>query len=128
MNEPKTPWPDEKEAHRRFRESQRIGHTQILLKCAECGLEFMIMTWRTGPELAAAFGVYGDIQPTDPPKTIKVQGKTMPFPEEMRKKGAIITPCAEQVICPECATRGRVCVLNYRRTKGSIFEWPKHAK
>ena len=118
MNEPKTPWPDEAEASRRFRESQRTGHTQLVLKCKNCGLEFIILTWRTGPELAAAFGVYTDVDPLGKVTSARTRdGKILHCPQGAE---AARNPDAEQVSCPECGKRGDVALCNYRRARGPI--------
>lgn len=117
MNEPNTPWPDASEASRRYKQSMKTGHTQLVLKCMNCGLEFIIQTWRTGAELAAAFGIYGDLEPVAECDLKKLRVEKSPLP-----KGIPVSrsPDASQVSCPECAKRGDVVLINYRRAKGPI--------
>jgi hypothetical protein len=118
MNEPKTPWPEEEKAHHLWTESQRIGHTQLALKCTACGLEFIISTWRTGADLASAFGIYGGLEPVKPRKKFKTpDGKTYRLPFAVRGAKA---PHAEQVWCPECGELGRAILCNFRRVQGPI--------
>ncbi len=90
----------------------------MLLKCQACGLEFIILTWRSGAELAAAFGIYGGIEPVKPRKEFKAaDGKTYKAPFPLK---AAIVPIAEQVTCPECGERGRACMSDYCRARGPI--------
>jgi len=117
MSIPNTPWPDKAESVRRFRQSEKTGHTQLAMKCGDCGLEFVILTWRPGAELAAAFGIYTDIEPIAPADEHRIVDG-IPLPKGVPQ---YTVPDASQVTCPECAKRGDVHMLSYRRAKGPIF-------
>ncbi len=124
MNEPLTPWPDRQEGEARFLRSMQEGHTQLFLKCKNCGLEFIILTWRTGPDLLAAFGIYEKPE-TLPDDTAVVD----PFnePVEVPEGHPLIkAPTATQVVCPECAIRGKTIVIDLRIAPGPIVSagWP----
>ncbi len=107
------PWSKE-EGHQRWLQSKKTGHTQLLLKCGNCGLEFIILTWRTDAELQSDFGLTGDIEPR----------KELEDKDRSGKHRSVLTfaaPGATQLTCPECAS-GEIALLNYRRAKGAICD------
>lgn len=69
------------------------------MKCSSCGLEHVLMTWRTPLEAAEAFGI----------------------PREGREAEVLLrAPTASQVTCPECGLRGRSHLIFQRQARGPI--------
>lgn len=94
MSTPQTPWPNPQEVALRFKRSTKAGHAQLFFKCSNCGLEFMLMTWRTEREIAEEFGV----SVTDANAPVGIPGIT----------------------CPECSVRGRSQFIYYHQAGGPI--------
>lgn len=91
---PAQPWSVE-EAHRRWMESTRNGHSQVFLKCQRCSLEFVLLSLRTETELLERF------QPSH------------------GQRGGL----SRKVTCPECGAVGTSFLLGSRAHPRPICEF-----
>ncbi len=91
---PASPWKKE-DSSKRFQQSLKSGHLQVICKCINCSLEFSIASWRNKEEIATAYGS-------------NKEHTKLPF-----------------ITCPECGVVGECFIIDLVPVKFPIYDLRK---